>query len=51
MCEPFSARAYGILRRERAHPLEDTTGEGHSTRITSSEECIVFAVGLPATAA
>ena len=28
--------------------LEDTTGEGHSTRITSTEDCIVFAVGLPA---
>jgi hypothetical protein len=26
--------------------LEDTTGAGHSTRITSGEECIVFAVGL-----
>lgn len=31
--------------------LEDTTGEGHSTRITSSEDCIVFAVGLPASSA
>jgi hypothetical protein len=27
--------------------LEDTTGTGHSTRITSGEDCIVFAVGLP----
>ena len=31
--------------------LEDTTGEGHSTRITSSGDCIMFAVGLPATSA
>jgi hypothetical protein len=31
--------------------LEDTTGEGHSTRITSSEDCIVFAVGLPVSSA
>jgi hypothetical protein len=31
--------------------LEDTTGQGHSTRITSSEDCIVFAVGLPKTSA
>jgi hypothetical protein len=29
--------------------LEDTTGTGHSTRITSGEDCIVFAVGLPET--
>jgi|SRR5690242_19330142 len=28
--------------------LEDTTGVGHSTTITSKEDCIVFAVGLPA---
>jgi hypothetical protein len=27
--------------------LDDTTGVGHSTRITSTEDCIVFAVGLP----
>lgn len=27
--------------------VEDVTGEGHSTRITSSETLIVFAVGLP----
>jgi hypothetical protein len=27
--------------------LEDTTGTGHSTRITSGEDCIVFAVGVP----
>ncbi len=26
--------------------LEDTTGSGHSTRITSADDCIVFAVGL-----
>ena len=29
--------------------LEDTTGQGHSTRITSSEDCFVFAIGLPST--
>ena len=28
--------------------VEDTTGSGHSTRITSVEDVIVFAVGLPA---
>jgi hypothetical protein len=28
--------------------IEDTTGAGHSTRITSDEDCFVFAVGLPA---
>ena len=27
--------------------VEDTTGQGHSSRITSAEECILFAVGLP----
>ena len=27
--------------------LEDTTGDGHSTRIVSGDDCIVFAVGLP----
>jgi len=27
--------------------VEDTTGAGHSTRITSNEDVIVFAVGLP----
>jgi len=27
--------------------VEDTTGEGHSTKIISSEDVIVFAVGLP----
>jgi hypothetical protein len=27
--------------------VEDTTGHGHSSRITSAEECILFAVGLP----
>ena len=26
--------------------LEDITGTGHSTRITSADDCIVFAVGL-----
>jgi hypothetical protein len=28
--------------------LEDTTGPGHSTRITSAEDAIVLGVGLPA---
>lgn len=27
--------------------LEDTSGDGHSTRIVSGDDCIVFAVGLP----
>ena len=27
--------------------VEDTTGQGHSTKITSVEDCLVFAVGLP----
>src|SRR4051794_30286568 len=27
--------------------IEDTTGDGHSTTITSAEECIIFALGLP----
>jgi hypothetical protein len=27
--------------------VEDTSGPGHSSRITSAEECILFAVGLP----
>jgi hypothetical protein len=27
--------------------VEDTTGQGHSSRVTSAEECILFAVGLP----
>jgi hypothetical protein len=31
--------------------VEDTTGDGHSTKITSDEDCILFAVGLPATSA
>jgi len=28
--------------------LEDVSGEGHSTRITSDEDCLVFAVRVPA---
>lgn len=28
--------------------LEDTTGTGHSTKITSAEDCVIFAVSLPA---
>jgi hypothetical protein len=28
--------------------VEDTTGSGHSTEITSAEDVVVFAVGLPA---
>jgi hypothetical protein len=31
--------------------VEDTTGDGHSTTITSDEDCFVFAVGLPAASA
>ena len=27
--------------------VEDTTGSGHSTKITSAGEALVFAVGLP----
>lgn len=27
--------------------VEDTTGAGHSTEITSDEDCFIFAVGLP----
>ena len=27
--------------------VEDTTGSGHSTTITSAEDVVVFAVGLP----
>jgi hypothetical protein len=27
--------------------VEDTTGDGHSTTITSDEDCFAFAVGLP----
>ena len=27
--------------------LEDTTGDGHSTRILGAEDCIVFAIALP----
>jgi hypothetical protein len=26
--------------------LEDTTGTGHSTRITSADDCVIFAVSL-----
>jgi hypothetical protein len=29
--------------------VEDTTGSGHSTKITSAGEALVFAVGLPPT--
>jgi hypothetical protein len=28
--------------------LEDTTGEGHSTKLIGSGDCIVLAIGLPA---
>ena len=31
--------------------VEDTTGSGHSSRVTSSGECIIFAVGLGAASA
>jgi hypothetical protein len=40
----------GMVRRFPAGSvlvLEDTTGIGHSTRITSAEDCLVFAVALP----
>jgi len=30
--------------------VEDTTGAGHSSKITSAEDVIIFAVGLPANA-
>jgi hypothetical protein len=30
--------------------VEDTTGAGHSTKITSAEDVIIFAVALPAEA-
>ena len=31
--------------------VEDTTGDGHSTTITSDEDCVIFGVGLPAASA
>ena len=40
----------GLARRFPAGSVlivEDTTGEGHSTKITSTEDCYVFCVGLP----
>jgi hypothetical protein len=40
----------GVARRFPAGSVlivEDTTGDGHSTAITSDEDCFVFAVGLP----
>ena len=39
----------GALRKfpvGRVLLLEDTTGTGHSTRITSAGDCVIFAVGL-----
>lgn len=44
----------GAVRRFPAGSVlivEDTTGAGHSTTITSKEDCFVFAVGLPAASA
>jgi hypothetical protein len=44
----------GVVRRFPAGSVllvEDTTGDGHSTTITSAEDCLVFAVGLPALSA
>ena len=44
----------GVARRFPAGSVvivEDTTGDGHSTTITSDVDCIVFAVGLPPTGA
>ena len=43
------ATAEGTTRRFPAGSvllIEDTTGNGHSTKITSAEECIVLAIGL-----
>jgi hypothetical protein len=44
----------GVMRRFPVGSvlvLEDTTGDGHSTTVTSDEDCFVFAVGLPAASA
>ena len=41
----------GVVRRFPAGSVlvvEDTIGAGHSTAITSDEDCFIFAVGLPA---
>lgn len=27
--------------------VEDTTGSGHSTRVTSSQDCLLLGIGLP----
>jgi hypothetical protein len=44
----------GVVRRFPAGSVlivEDTTGDGHSTTITSDKDCFIFAVGLPAVSA
>ena len=41
--------AEGAIRRFPAGSVllvEDTMGSGHSSKITSTEECVIFAVGL-----
>ena len=44
----------GMARRFPAGSVlivEDTSGDGHSSTITSDEDCFVFGVGLPAVSA
>jgi hypothetical protein len=44
----------GVARRFPAGSVlivEDTTGDGHSTTITSNEDCFIFAIGLPTASA
>ena len=44
----------GVVRRFPAGSVlivEDTTGDGHSTKITSDEDCFILGVGLPAASA
>jgi hypothetical protein len=43
----------GVIRRFPVGAVlivEDTSGAGHSSKITSAEEVIIFAIGLPANA-
>jgi hypothetical protein len=43
--------ADGIVRRFPVRSVlivEDTTGRGHSSKITSAENLVIFAIGLPA---
>jgi hypothetical protein len=40
----------GVIRRFPIGSVlivEDTTGIGHTTRVTSTDDCIIFAAGLP----